>query len=187
MLIPINLAGVQAATGFDYPPGRYIFEITGAKFATNSDGQGQRLVVNNKIIMGPGQSTQFAERPLANSYQMTEKGAPFLKRLLVSIGFDEAYISSGQVDTDHMIGRQYGASVVRQNNYTNIQNEFPTSEWNDGAAPTAAAAAPAPQPALLQPTAAAPAVVPAPAPAPVPAPAPGGFVAPPPPPAKVGG
>jgi hypothetical protein len=158
MYLPVNLATVQAATGFDYPPGLYVFKITGVDTKPNQDGQGQRLVVANEIVMGPGPSTQFIGRPLANSYQLSDKGAPFLKRLFLCCGIDEAFIQQqgGNCDDQWLLGRQYVASVVKNGNYTNITNERPLSEWNvapQGGKSAQASGAPAPQPALLQPTA----------------------------------
>lgn len=179
MTLPINLANVQAAVGFDYPPGRYLFQVESVEIKANNDGVGQRLVVNNAIVMGPGPSTQFQGRKLANSYQLSEKGAPFLKRLFHSCGIDEAFIQSqgGVMEESWLIGRQYVASVIKNGTYTNISNEKPVSEWNngaDGAPKTAAATAPAVAPAAT----AAPAML---QPAPGAIPAPVGHVAPPPP------
>jgi len=158
MYLPVNLANVQAATGFDYPAGLYIFKITAVETKPNQDGQGQRLVVSNEIVMGPGPSTQFVGRPLANSYQLSDKGAPFLKRLFLCVGIDEGFIQQqgGNCDDQWLLNRQYVASVVKNGNYTNISNERPMSEWNvapqGGKTAQAAPGAPAPQPALLQPT-----------------------------------
>jgi len=177
VIIPINLANVPVATGFDYPPGKYIMKIKGSKVAANSDGQSHRLVVTSEILMGPGPSEQFKGRPMSNSYQMTDKGAPFLKRLYVAVGITEEYIAQngGQVDTDWLVGREYKCDIIKKDNYSNITNEAPL----DSAPATAAAPAMAPQPSLLQPTNAQPPMMGS-APPPV-----QGFSAPPPPPQKI--
>ena len=156
MQLPVNLGNVEPATGFDYPPGQYLFRVDSCEIRTNQDGVGQRLLVGNVIEMGPGPSTQFQGRKLSNSYQLTEKGAPFLMRFFLSCGITKEMIqmNGGMPDSDWLIGRQFMAQVVKNQQYTNITNEKPVSEWNptNGAGGTQAAAGPAPQPALLQPT-----------------------------------
>lgn len=168
--LPINLANVQPAVGFDYPPGLYMFQVESTEIRTNNDGSGQRLLVSNTIVMGPGPSTQFQGRKLANSYQLSEKGAPFLKRMFLSCGITDEFIAQngGNVQAEWLNGRQYVAQVIKQGTYTNITNERPLSEWDaavragggNGAQPQAGGT-PAAQPSLLQPVAA-PAAAPAP-------------------------
>lgn len=169
--LPIDLRNVSAATGFDYPPGYYLMQVERCEIRTNQDGQGQRLLVHNSIVMGPQHETKFQGRKLANSYQLTEKGAPFLKRMFLACGITEDFIAQngGQVDPDWLNGRQYVCQVVKNQGYTNITNERPTTEWeqmvkqNSGAngptphiqtPPVATAPTPAPQPSMLQPVAA---------------------------------
>lgn len=194
MFLPINLMNVQAATGFDYPPGRYLFQVKDVELKTNTDGVGQRLVVNNIIIMGPGLSQAYAGRPLGNSYQMTEKGAPFFKRFCLAIGITDENINAngGQIDDTWLKDRQYVAAVIKNGNYCNISNERPLSEWNNGVDPAAKqATAPtsAPPPAHLAPVAQQPMHMAPPPMAPVlPAPQigiPAGIPAPVPPPGRV--
>jgi hypothetical protein len=168
--LPINLANVQPATGFDYPPGLYMFQVEGTEVRTNNDGSGQRLLVNNSIVVGPGPSTQFQGRKLANSYQLSEKGAPFLKRFFMSCGITEEFIAQngGNVQAEWLHGRQYVAQIVKQGNYTNITNERPLAEWdaamkagggNSGQVQQASQGqSPAAQPSLLQPVQAPPAM-----------------------------
>lgn len=171
--LPVNLQNVSAATGFDYPPGYYLMQVDRCEIRTNQDGQGQRLLVHNTIVMGPQHETKFQGRKLANSYQLTDKGAPFLKRMFLSCGITDDFIAQngGQVDPDWLTGRQYVCQVVKNQGYTNITNERPTTDWETvvkqaggNAAPTpqiqtppvAAAPTAAPQPSMLQPVAAAP-------------------------------
>ena len=155
MYLPVNLANVQAATGFDYPAGKYRFKVTRTEIKANQDGAGQRFVVHNEIVMGPGATTTFQGRPLANSYQLSEKGAPFLKRLYLSCGIDDAFIAQngGNVAEEWLHSKEYVATVVKNGNFTNITNEQPLSEWSNQ--PTQAQAMPtamhAPSPSLLQP------------------------------------
>jgi hypothetical protein len=169
--LPVNLQNVSAATGFDYPPGYYLMQVDRCEIRTNQDGQGQRLLVHNTIVMGPQHETKYQGRKLANSYQLTEKGAPFLKRMFLSCGITDDFIAQngGNVDPDWLTGRQYVCQVVKNSGYTNITNERPTTDWETvvkqaggNAAPTPqiqtppAAAAPgaaAPQPSMLQPVA----------------------------------
>lgn len=166
--LPVNLQNVSAATGYDFPPGYYLMQVERCEVRTNQDGQGQRLLVHNTIVMGPQHDTKYQGRKLANSYQLSEKGAPFLKRMFLSCGITEDFMAQngGNVDPDWLAGRQYVCQVVKNNNYTNITNERPTTEWeavlqqaNGGNGPTTqiqtppAAVAPqtAPQPSMLQP------------------------------------
>ena len=183
--LPIDLTKVDAATGFDYPPGYYIFQIAAIETRTNNNGDGQRLLVHNQIVMGPGHETKYASRKLANSYQLSEKGAAFLKRLFISCGITDEFIAgNGGADPDWLIGRQYVAQVIKNGSYTNITNERPTTDWEEvakqGGNGANAMAAPAPvAPPMVQPVAAAPVMPPV---QPV-----VGIPAPPPPPAgKVG-
>jgi hypothetical protein len=155
--LPINLANVQTATGYDYKPGTYMLQVESVEVKANNDGQGQRLVVNNVIVMGPGPSTEYQNRKIANSYQITEKGAPFLKRMFVCAGITEEYIAQngGNVSPDWLVGRQYVAQVVKNGNYTNITSERPISEWDtaikQGAISAPGNGAPAmPPPSVLQ-------------------------------------
>jgi len=202
MALPVNLMNVQAATGFDYPPGRYLLQVESTEIRTNNDGNGQRLLVHNVIVMGPGPVQQFSGRKIANSYQLTDKGAPFLKRFFVSCGIGEDFINQngGQVEESWLPGRQYVAQVAKNGNYTNITNERPVSEWNNGqdgaagnqaAAAARPAAAPSPTaPALLapnpQPMVPPVAYAPAPSLPPPGAGIPVGIPAPVPPPGRVG-
>ena len=45
MQLPVNLGNVEPATGFDYPPGQYLFRVDSCEIRTNQDGVGQRLLV----------------------------------------------------------------------------------------------------------------------------------------------
>lgn len=152
--LPINLLNVQPATGFDYPQGKYLFQVETTDIRANTDGEGQRLLVNNVIIMGPGAgNTQYQGRKLANSYQLSEKGAPFLKRFFLVCGITDEFIAAngGQVDPEWLHGKQFVASVVKNGQYTNITNEKPASDWNAVEAPKTAAPTAAAPPSLLQP------------------------------------
>ena len=158
LFLPINLANVAPAEGFDYPPGTYLFKVHKVETKTNKDGESQRLVVTSEIVAGPGPSTQFATRKMMNSYQLTEQGAPFLKRFLVSCGITDEFIASqgGNVDADWILGRNFVAKVIKNGQYTNMGNERPAEEWNSIVAQEAAGNGTgqkaAPAPSLLTPT-----------------------------------
>ena len=156
--LPFNFMEVETATGFDYPEGDYIFEVEKTEERMNQDGQNKRLLVGSKIIMGPYASEEYKGRKLSNSYQLTTKGAGFLKRLFIAceIGDDIIRSAGGQLQADWLVGRQYVATVFKNGQYTNITNERPLSEWDPTkvATPPPQKAAPAistPPPAIMQP------------------------------------
>jgi hypothetical protein len=158
--LPVNLLNVQPAVGFDYPVGRYLLNIIGTEIRTNTSGDGQRLVLNLEIVMGPGPgNVQFQGRKTFHSFQLTEKGLPFLKRFFNVCGITEEFINQngGNVDNEWLHGRQFCATSVKNGQYVNWTNEKPAAEWNQQPAPQAARAATAapqaaPPPALLQPS-----------------------------------
>lgn len=158
LFLPVNLQNVAPAEGFDYPPGTYLFKVHSVESKTNRDGETQRLVIMNEIVAGPGPSTQFSNRKMPNSYQLTEQGAPFLKRFLIACGLTDEFIASqgGNVDAEWLIGRQFVAKVAKNGQYTNMTNERPAEEWNAIVATETAGvnggAKAAPAPSLLQPT-----------------------------------
>jgi hypothetical protein len=153
--LPVNLANIQAAATLDYPAGKYLLTVDKVEVKANNDGNSQRLVVVNKIDMGPEMSMQFNGKKISNSYQLTEQGAPFLKRLILSCGITEEQIqsSAGQFDSQWLVGRQYVATVVKNGQYSNLTNERPASEWGQGQVQPnqPMMAPPAQAPALVQP------------------------------------
>ena len=155
--LPINLLNVQAAAGYDYPLGSYLFEVESYEVRTNTDGEGQRLLITNKILMGPGAgNNQYTGRKMSSSYQISEKGAPFMKKFFIVCGVSEEFINQngGQVDPEWLLGRTYCATVGKKNNFLNIGNEKPATEWaNVPPAQKTAAPAGAAAPSLLQPNA----------------------------------
>jgi hypothetical protein len=166
-MLPIDLTKFEAATGFDYPNGTYLLQVERSEMRTNQDGSTQRLLVHNRIMMGPGPSTQFEGKPIMNSYQLTEKGAPYLKRLFVCCGITDQEMMATGSNPDMLVGRQYVATIQKnKEGYINIVNEKPYGEWQaaiagpqgNGAQAPAAQQAPAPaglmQPQVMQPQAA---------------------------------
>lgn len=156
-VMPFNFMEVEVATGFDYPEGDYIFEIEKTEERVNQDGQQKRLLIGNKIVMGPWASEEYKDRKLSNSYQFTANGAKFIKRLLHACGFTDDVIrqQGGQMDHQWLIGKQYVASVFKNGQYTNIGNERPITEWDPSKAPTATTTAgvpvSAPPPSIMRP------------------------------------
>jgi hypothetical protein len=154
--IPFNLSGIQPATGIDYPPGPYIFTVAEADIKANKDGQGQHVLIINEIVMGPGTKTDYQGKKLYSRYQITEAGMPFLKRMILACGISEAELAAtgGAIDTAQLVGRQYFGQVVKNNQYTNITQEKPISEWQQNANGGAAGQQSAATPGLLSPLAA---------------------------------
>ena len=159
--LPINLMNVTAASsGFDYPNGKYLFEVIDSEVKTNTDGEGKRLVTDNVILMGPGAgNTQFQNQKMPGSYQLSDKGAQFLKRFFLVCGITEEFIQAngGNVNKEWLKKRQFVGTIGKnKEGYCNINNERPASEWNKLEVPrTAAPTASGPPSSLLQPNPAA--------------------------------
>jgi len=160
--IPLNLNGVEPATGFNYDPGVYMMEIARHEEKTNQNGSTKRLVVHNKIMMGPGTSEKFKNSPLISSYQLTDAGARFLMRLIVACDL-KPWVdqSQGQFDPDWLLGKRYVCRVIMKDGYPNITDERPVSEWQEALQAAAAKGGTTQQPTLLTPAAAPPTAPPA--------------------------
>jgi len=167
--LPVNLNEVDAAKGYDYPPGIYIFKILDFENRTTKDGTGQRLHVNLEIVMGPDNSSEYTGRKFSSGYNLTAQAMPFLKRFILSTGITEQDLANtgGNFDPNWLPGRSFVATLAKnKEGYLNINNEKSLDEWS-GAPPQPTQASPdgnlmAAQPAQVAPAAATmPAQVPA--------------------------
>lgn len=138
--LPINLTGVKPATGFDYPPGKYILKTIDVEVKTDTTGDKQYLSVSNEIIMGPGTSTEYTGKKIRARYNLYDAGLGFLLNYLHAVGITDAMLaaSGGQPHTEWMLEKQYVAEIVKRNNFINITNEKPIE--NGAVMPSAAQA-----------------------------------------------
>lgn len=112
-VMPFNFMDADAATNLTiYPPGDYLFEIIHIEEREEDEEEYRRLMVTNKIIMGPWQSKEHVGKLLHTSFKLTPYGAKFLKRLLHACGItDEVCEQLDCFDSEMLIGRRYVASI----------------------------------------------------------------------------
>lgn len=149
-LIPMNLSNIDPAADFVLPVGPYVLQVTAVTIEPRHDGNGQRMSVENQVVLGPGMSQECAGRKIYNNYMLSEKGAPFIVRLYNACGFDKATLqqAGANLQTEWLIGRQY---VCLNNHrktddgktYNNITGEKHVSEWDAMMQAYAGQAAPA--------------------------------------------
>jgi hypothetical protein len=119
--LPINLRNVESAPQ-PLSPGAYQFEIGGTEVRTNANGEGQRLLVRNLVIRGPDGSRENQGRTVYNSYQLSEKGMPYVRRLFEVC---RVLTKDGRAELDELIGRRYSGRIIAQGLYMNITAEGP--------------------------------------------------------------
>jgi hypothetical protein len=149
-MIPVNMQGSLPATRFVPPAGEYYLEVASCEIATNKDGQGQRLSVKNRILMGPGTSTEFQGKFVYSSYNLDHKQRDYLHTFLVACGlWTLVEQNQGAVDSDWFTGKQYKCRIrINKDGYPNVSDEIsPTATApNTQSMPQTAA-----QPGFLQP------------------------------------
>ena len=128
--LPVNLAGVNPAAGFEnLPPGQYLLEVESAEVKTNKDGKTQRLAITNKVVMGPGAESKYVGRKVFNNYNLTDQGKPFLARFAKAVGIDGLIAQNGgNIDSDWAIGKQFYAKISIKNDNNNVGNEQSIAE-----------------------------------------------------------
>jgi len=147
----INLSGIKPAEDFEaYPSGDYVLQIAKADATPTNDGSSQYLKMTCSIICGPGASTDLQGKTMFHNKPLSEKAAPFLKKLFNACGITEDMINAngGAPDTDWLINRQFVARVS-QKDYNgkmvnNVDQEKPIEAWTHAAGNKAA-----PQPSMM--------------------------------------
>lgn len=165
--LPINVAGVAPAEDFVYPAGEYILQVDpqGVKVQPTKDGQGFRMVVKSKIVMGPNASLDLQGKPFTHSFPLTENSRMFVVQFAHACGL-EAQIAQngGNIAEEWFPGRQYVAFVSQKDGYFNASKIRPLDAWTHGGIAGQPAAGPqgvgGAQPTLLQPMPSAPVAAP---------------------------
>ena len=124
-MIPVNMQGSKPAERFVPPAGEYYLEVVSCESATNKDGQGQRLSIKNRILMGPGTSTEFQGKMIYSSYNMDAKNRDYLRTFIDACGiWAIVEQNGGNVDSDWFIGKQYYCRVrINKDGYPNVSDE----------------------------------------------------------------
>lgn len=158
--LPINVAGVDAATKLTYPPGQYAFKVQKVEVKPTKDGTAQRFVVESVILMGPGQSIEMQNKKFTTGFMLSEAARPFLVAFITACGLkNQVDAAGGQIAEEWFAGRQWVADLVEKNGFPNPENFMPFEAFGQG---NGAALPAPPQSNLMQPMPTQQAAAPAP-------------------------
>jgi len=130
--LPVNLRAGLYAGAPTLPPGAYLLEVQCSEVRTNADAVSQRVVFTTAVVSGPGYGNmEYTGRRVAHSYQLTDRGAPFLKRLFLACDITEEFIrkNDGRVEAEWLNGRMFVANLSPRNGYINVMNERSLNTW----------------------------------------------------------
>lgn len=154
-LLPVNLKGVQPSTFELLPPGDYLLHIEAAEPVALKSGEGYRLSVKCRVMMGPGQVTDYVNRVVFASYNLDEKNRGFLANLVKAVEL-ESFVdqNGGQIDGDWLINRDFHARLSVKNGFQQVGQERSIHD-NGHSQPAQASSVPQQAP-MMQPQMAAP-------------------------------
>jgi len=161
-VIPLNMANVQPAEKWRPVAGDYYLEIVSATQKAAKETGNPYLEIVSKVLMGPGAAQDSNGRKVYHNYMLSDKGAPFLRRLIDAAGLGQHVAANGgQFDDAWLVGRQILVKLTMRNDSVNVGDERPIQAAGQPQAAPMNAPATAPSPSMLQPVV--PAVTPAPA------------------------
>jgi hypothetical protein len=114
-------ASATAPLPLHFPPGDYLFKIVSSM--VDHAAHPPRLVWTLEIAGGPGPGAAFNGAQLAHVQELSDRGAPYIRKLILACGTTEQMLvnSRGEIDPSMIHGKQF----VGEMHDDRVRNERP--------------------------------------------------------------